>query len=281
MSTSLQRLADLGWLDGAPSSPAINGLLATPETDQIADAIMAYQQWHGLPVTGEMDPHTVRSLHAPRFCSKDILPSMLLGVAEARTPPRLPSDTIHIGFTNAWPIPTDDLYAAGKWATDEISRVCGAVFVWVKDGPLPPSYQSAILAASGPIDGAGGTLAWSELANGQEGGARATINQKYDSRESWKVQIALGKPPASGIDPSLVIMHETLHALGIPHINGEVAVMNPTYNAALTKLQPADIRELVARYGEPAQQPTPPPSPPSAGVERYEITGKEIVIRRL
>lgn len=275
--TSLQRLADLGWLN---ASPAINSLLAAPETDRIAEAIVAYQEWHGLTVTGEMDPRTVRSLHATRYCERDVMPAMLLGTAEARTPPRLPSDTIHIGFTNAWPIPTEDIYAAGRWATDEISRVCGASFVWVKDGPLPPAYQAAILASSGPIDGSGGTLAWSELANSQEGGPRATISQKYDSRENWKVSIALGKPPASGIDPSLVILHETLHAMGIPHINGETAVMNPAYNPALLQLQPADIRELVSRYG-PAVQPEPPTPTPPSGVERYIIEGVGVKIRKV
>lgn len=67
----------------------------------------------------------------------------------------------------------------------------------------------------------------------------------FDSAETWSCT------PGSGFDIGLVALHELGHSIGLNHepTNGNLAVMNPTYNASLAALQADDINGAVAIYG--------------------------------
>ena len=104
------------------------------------------------------------------------------------------------------------------------------------------------------IDGDSGVLAESELPCGNV----RQCHQWYDVGERWLKQGAKQK----GIYLYLVILHETMHALGIGHApQGVRAVIAPFYDPALVDLTPYDVQQLTIRYGLPAA-PLPPVIPP-------------------
>ena len=108
---------------------------------------------------------------------------------------------------------------------------------------------------TGVIDQSGGTLAWSELPNGNR-----QLTQKYDTREQW----IISANPTSGIDAVRVICHETGHALGVGHIQSG-NLLAPVYSRQIRKPQSGDVQEMRERYGPPVTgggtEPTPQPTP--------------------
>lgn len=103
------------------------------------------------------------------------------------------------------------------------------------------------------IDGDSGVLAESELPCG----AVKQCHQWYDVGERW---LKLGVQQ-KGVYLYLVILHETMHALGIPHApQGVRAVIASYYDATLLDLTAYDVEQLQLRYGPPFK-PTPPATP--------------------
>ena len=82
---------------------------------------------------------------------------------------------------------------------------------------------------------------------------------ELDDTESF---VIADNPPSDKLSLYVVMLHEMLHALGVPHLSGGVAVMNPTYNVKMSRLQSLDRAELVSRYGLPKPKPLPQPDPP-------------------
>lgn len=120
----------------------------------------------------------------------------------------------------------------------------------VRDARIAPGTEK--------IDGPSGVLAWSELPCGN----KVQCLQAYDGSEKWSIANQDGK-----IWLWMVVLHEVLHALGLPHApSGTVAVIAPTYNPRLTGLQPYDVQQLQRRYGPPKAKPTPTaPTTPEGG----------------
>lgn len=157
---------------------------------------------------------------------------------------------------------------AVSWALMEALPVLGeqrqrelktAVFAHIAEncGIVPSEAAQAVkarvLVYTRPIDGSGRVLAESELPCGQVTQCR----QWFDTSEAWS-----GAWPwdGKGIPYYLTDLHETMHALGLPHApSGVKAVMAPFLDTTLTGLQPWDIAELQKRYGKPT------PQPPSGG----------------
>lgn len=150
-----------------------------------------------------------------------------------------------------------------KRALDAWSAAADLRFTIVEGG------AADITITTGPIDGPGGTLAWSELA----AGLRA-LQQKYDTAERWEVSI----------DLYLVILHELGHALGLQHdVQNAQAVMAPRYNGSLSKLQPRDVARIQALYGAPRVDPTPPPDggngPNGGRFARVSVVVEQVPLR--
>lgn len=113
--------------------------------------------------------------------------------------------------------------------------------------------DARIASGSEKIDGPSNVLAWSELPCGN----KQQCLQAYDSSEQWSVAKQDGK-----IWLWMVVLHEVMHALGVPHAPaGVTAVIAPTYNPKLAGLQSYDIQQLQKRYGPPKAAPTTPTTP--------------------
>lgn len=141
-----------------------------------------------------------------------------------------------------------EMYAA---AWQSWIDVCG-IRANYTDGPADVNM------GSGTIDGANGTLAWSELPPGDD----RPLKQKYDTAERWDDVMVLA-----------VASHELGHALGLGHLSAG-NLLQPYYSRSITKPQVGDIAEVVRRYGQPLPKPSPsdPPDPP-AGEITIQIAG--------
>lgn len=152
-------------------------------------------------------------------------------------------------------VPEEDYRKASEWADRQIMGVCG-----VKLKEVQSASGARVLLTSQRIDGPGGTLAQAELPCGRIQRVRLWC----DSTDRWDVQWKnWGDRVQSGRIPLyLVVLHEKLHNLGLPHTNQPGNVMNPSLQTGLRRLGDWDISELRRRYGPPvAPPPVPTPTP--------------------
>ena len=209
------------------------------------DSLEEYQQFHGLVPDGRLDGPTVRSLEIPRFCG---LPDhMELGEGL----PRWGKKALSYGFTGTLPgIGMDDMKRAFQIAWDRWAAVCDIKASYVKS----PTDVADVVMATGRIDGASSTLAWSELPGN---GTTRQLQQKYDDQEAWVIADSV---PNYRIDLIRVACHEIGHVIGIPHI-GPGNLLAPTYSTSINKPQSGDMAEALKRYGPPVTTPTTPTDP--------------------
>ena len=223
-------------------------------------AIAAYQKFHGLFVSGELDSATSRSLAAPRICG---LPDIMPETADAASLPKWPSLDLRWSVTNPnafLGLDAQHVVDAIAWAWAQWAGVCGIRPTMAKD-----AANANVLIKCAPIDGPMGVLAWSELADG----TMSRKQQRYDSGERWCAQSG-PTPPPSLIDLMRVACHETGHVLGLPHI-ASGNLLQPTYDARIWTPQAGDVREAQARYGPPVNAPTPPTPPVPTPGDRWSI----------
>lgn len=144
--------------------------------------------------------------------------------------------------------------AAVKEACDYWQAVCGLTFA-----EAGPGERADIVITTGQIDGSGGTLAWSQLPQGDD----RPLTQKYDTSERFVIAAA---PKAGQIDLVAVVCHEFGHALGLDHDRpNSGSLMAPTYRPGLRKPQQEDVARMQRLYGPPSQPPAPEPGPTPGG----------------
>lgn len=104
------------------------------------------------------------------------------------------------------------------------------------------------------FDGPGRTLAWCEIPN--ENTAQVLLRMDLD--ENWTLS-------GAGIFVPNVLRHELGHGLGIFHIEGPKALMNPFYDPKVPNPLGPDIEQAVLRYAAPRPRvvPVPPPVVPT------------------
>lgn len=202
----------------------------------LADAVRRYQEWHGLALTGEADADTLAHLDAPRFCRHPDHPGLSLG----RTWNKRALTYRILGLPTGM---TTDHVAR---TTAALSEATPLTFTRITSG------TADITLTAGWIDGPGGTLAWSQLPDGND----SPLTQKYDTSEQWP-SIAF-----------LVTLHEWCHALGMDHQSR--GLMRPTLDTSLSGLDAFTVQVLQGMYGTPRPVPTPTPIPPPA--DRWTIT---------
>lgn len=129
------------------------------------------------------------------------------------------------------------------------SAAANIQFVEVADSGLPTNFPNAtgdIRIGAHNFDGSSGTLAHAYFPP-FTGDTFFSIagDMHFDTAETWSCTTS------GGIDIGLVALHEIGHSIGLDHepSGGNLAVMNPFYNSALSTLQADDINGAASIYG--------------------------------
>lgn len=167
----------------------------------------------------------------------------------------------------------DTFRAVARQAFASWSAVAGLTFI-----EAASTDMADIVIGTGSIDGALGTLAWSELPPSQP------CHQRYDTGETWSVD---GTPTGKEIELLAVMAHEIGHALGLQHdAQGSAALMAPYYSPKVLGPQARDVSRIQVLYGPPKAVPVPPVTPPTGpasvitivitNADRIEIPGYNV-----
>lgn len=140
-----------------------------------------------------------------------------------------------------------------KLAFDAWSRVAGLSFKQVIDDGAAfntATHSGDIRIGAHAVDGALGTLAYSYFppVNGLSGAGDIFL----DKADKWAIGFE-----GAGHDVFQVVSHEIGHAIGLDHVTGVVALMNPTYSEAFRGPQADDIAGARFLYGAPPPIPEP------------------------
>lgn len=191
-----------------------------------------------------------------KFCAvSDTYLSSIIGVC------KWPTNRIAWTWMDTMPnVPDEALLNCSKRAIASIVRHCNLDMPYVQN-----ASQAQIRQYVRGIDGAGGTLAWSELPCS----ALPFVMQRYDVSENW--YLGEGQAPNGQISLQAVIAHELGHALGLGHLAH--GLMSPNYDPIILEPDELMIMELQKRYGPPKAMPDTPSanSPGDRPMDRDKI----------
>jgi peptidoglycan hydrolase-like protein with peptidoglycan-binding domain len=250
-----QYLSNFGYLqsEAVESFGVTRGLAtAAPATagtfdNNTATALMHFQGFAGLPVTGKLDDATIGQMTKPRCGFPDVAPPAPRGgpaefVAHGT---KWNNNNIRYAFQNF----TADLTQAQIRAA-----IVQAFGLWAAVTPL--TFSEVPLASADivirfvtgnhgdgfPFDGPSGVLAHAFYPPPNNGPLAGDTH--FDDAELWSVNL-----PPSGIDLVTVAAHEFGHALGLEHSTINGALMYPFYGGPMRFLHADDIAGIQSIYG--------------------------------
>ncbi|XP_013387678.1 matrix metalloproteinase-16-like [Lingula anatina] len=250
-ATSMQYLLAYGWV--TPQDPR-TGALRSEES--VKNAIMEYQQFAGVPMTGIIDDDTKRMMNMPRCGNSDRIGTGSVGGRRKRY-------TLQGSkFPNNEVTYTISQYTPDMVAADVDREIARAFQVWSNVTPLrfirrdtgKVDIEIKFVAGShgdgNPFDGRGRTLAHAYFP--QFGG-----DAHFDEDEPWTLNTR------SGVNLFQVAAHEFGHSLGLSHSDVQSALMAPFYRGYVPdfKLDTDDIMGIQELYGRAPVVVNPQPNP--------------------
>jgi peptidoglycan hydrolase-like protein with peptidoglycan-binding domain len=240
-------LLDFGYMQAPnlePFGAETRGLAEPPATlgvfdDNTVQALESFQEFNGLPVTGELDEATLELMNKPPCGFPDVAEFVLQGSKWTKT-------NLTYGYQNFTPDLTQAqtrtaiVQAFGLW-----SAVTPLTFTEVPIGSNPDIVIRFVAGNHGDgnnFDGPGGVLAHAYYP--PPGGGTLAGDTHFDEAETWSVNL-----PASGIDLVTVAGHEFGHALGLAHSQVNGALMYAYYGGPHRKVEADDIAGIQALYG--------------------------------
>lgn len=218
-----------------------------PETlgtfdEQTEQALRAFQKFHSLPETGELDQPTLDLMQQPRCGFPDTAEYVLQGN-------KWTTNNLRYGFQNfSSDLTQAQVRAALSAAFGYWSAVTVLTFTEV---PFAQNPEIRIRFVSGdhgdgsPFDGASGVLAHAFYP--PPNGGDLAGDAHFDEDETWTIDL-----PPTGIDLYTVAAHEIGHSLGLAHSTVQGALMYPYYGGAHRFLDQDDIDGIQALYGASA-----------------------------
>lgn len=208
--------------------------------EQTESALQRFQEFHGLPVTGELDEATVERMSDPRCGFPDTAEYVLQGNKWNSTSLTYAFDEFTSDLSQAQ-VRSAAQQAFGLWST-----VTPLTFSEVALSSGPDIVIRFVTGAHGDgssFDGPGGVLAHAFYPP-PNGGSLAG-DTHMDDAEAWSVNL-----PASGVDLVTVFAHEFGHALGLAHSTVSGALMYPYYGGPNRSLHEDDVDGIQALYGQ-------------------------------
>jgi Matrixin/Putative peptidoglycan binding domain len=211
--------------------------------DATVSALVSFQRFHRLPITGRLDQATVAEMSKPRCGFPDL--------------PQRGSQAEFVAQGNRWPR-TDLTYRFLNFTPDLTQQqvrdaIALAFSFWSAVTPL--TFTEVNVASDieirfvagdhgdgSPFDGASGVLAHAFFP--PPNGGDIAGDTHFDEAERWSVAL-----PASGIDLVTVAAHEFGHSLGLAHSSVRGALMFPSYSGPQRFLAQDDVAGIRSIYG--------------------------------
>ena len=213
--------------------------------DATEGALRSYQQFHGLPVTGELDQVTVAQMQKPRcgFPDQPTATGSSRFVAQGNRWDHTNLTYRVVNFTAD--LTQAEILTAVRQALDLWGAVTPLTFTEVTgNADILISFGTGNHGDGDPFDGVGNVLAHAFFP--PPNGGDIAGDAHFDDAETWTVNVPI---PLGGIDLVTVAAHEFGHSLGLNHSTVANALMFPTYSGLHRFLDQDDINGILSVYG--------------------------------
>lgn len=239
-------------------------------------AVRSFQQFSGLKADGRFGPFTDEALRGgrdawgnPRICG---CPDILSGVEEAKIAngtqtwpsPELPIG-VYLNFSTLPGLTKAETSESFQLAFDDIASKIGIRLQFMAKNEAHIHIRKEGMG--------GGTLAYALLSLGHRriGGHY----QAYANNRQWSIE------PQPAVSLVAVAVHELGHTLGFSHSKDRAAIMWPSYNPAIPRLAPSDVKRMLRYYPQLPGSPVPGPDPgPPMGEQpmsgRFVVGGRRV-----
>lgn len=249
-------LSRFGWLRLPDSPPVVAAHTELPEAapgrfdDATASALVDFQRFYRLPVTGRLDAATLALLQRPRC-----------GVPDRPVGPDTPDagefvvastkwSNLHLGYRLSAGTPdlSNGAVGAALWFAYRSWCLESGIEVHVvsQSADIDVRFATGDHGDGTSFDGVGKVLAHGFYPPPNGGDLAGDLH--FDDAETWTRDL-----PPTGIDLDTVALHEAGHTLGLNHSADSTAVMYAFYGGPRRTLTADDIAGMRSLYGTRAR----------------------------